>query len=44
MFEKFQEMEAMLKEHPEMEPVSNDYSKAMSDTIKQDGTHRMQES
>ena len=43
MFEKFQEMEAMLKEHPEMEPASNDYTKAMSDTIKKDGTQRMQE-
>ena len=43
MFEKFQEMEAMLKEHPEMEPVSNDYTKAMSDTIKKDGIQRIQE-
>ena len=38
MFEKYQEMEAVLKEHPEMEAVSNDYNKAMSDTIKKDGT------
>ena len=38
MFEKYQEMEAVLKEHPEMEGVSKDYSKAMSETIKKDGT------
>ena len=41
MFEKYQEMEAMLKEHPEMEAVSNDYSKAMSEAIKKDGKQVM---
>ena len=33
MYDKFQEMEAMLKDHPEMDPVSNEQSMALSYTM-----------
>ena len=37
MYEKYQEMETLLKENPEMESVSNDYNRAMAETIEKDG-------
>ena len=37
MYEKYQEMEAVLKENPEMESVSNDHNKVLSETIEKDG-------
>ena len=37
MFVKYQEMEALLKEHPEMETVSNNYTEAMAETLQKDG-------
>ena len=36
MYEKYQEMEALLKEHPEMDAASNNYGKEMSETIAKD--------
>ena len=33
MYDKFQEMEAMLKDHPEMDPVSNEQSMTLSYTM-----------
>ena len=43
MFEKYQEMEALLKEHPEMETASNNYKKEMTETIRKDGTKELNE-
>ena len=38
MWEKYQEMEAVLKENPEMDPsMANDYNKVLSETIEKDG-------
>ena len=42
MYEKYQEMEALLKEHPEMEAAPNEYGKEMSETIVKDSKKRVE--